>query len=187
MALPTPAAIEPVVAAPFAASRKLRKTTEGADGSSVAHVAQPDRHAQAQATPVASLPADDAADTAAREFVAREAQPAAPAMTALVAPHALPASDSTPLLQPAEHAHCPVAPHPPALRERGIEGRVVLRVHVDALGRAGQAQVVDGSGWRLFDAAALASALDCRFVPARRDGQPVDSWVEFTVRFALRD
>ena len=100
---------------------------------------------------------------------------------------ALAAPETTPTLQ-AQHGHCPPAPHPPALRERGVEGRVLLRVHVDAQGQAGDVRVVDGgSGWRLFDAAAVASALGCRFVPARRAGHAVESWVEFPVRFALRD
>ena len=85
----------------------------------------------------------------------------------------------------ADRQRCPPAPHPAALRERGIEGAVVLRVKVDAHGRPAEVQVQSGSGWRLFDEAALQQARSCRFIPATQDGQAIDSWVEFPVRFAL--
>ncbi|MFY7855850.1 MAG: energy transducer TonB, partial [Rubrivivax sp.] len=85
----------------------------------------------------------------------------------------------------ADHRHCPPARHPAALRERGIEGAVLLRVKVDIEGRPADVQLLAGSGWRLFDDAALQQIRGCRFVPATQDGQAIDSWVEFPVRFAL--
>jgi periplasmic protein TonB len=85
----------------------------------------------------------------------------------------------------ADRRLCPPAPHPAALRERGIEGAVVLRVKVDVQGRPADVQVLAGSGWRLFDEAALQQVRACRFHPATQGGQAVDSWVEFPVRFAL--
>ena len=90
-----------------------------------------------------------------------------------------------PPLQSARRAACAPAPHPLALRERGIEGVVRLRVWVDELGRAGQVLLAASSGWRLFDDAAVAQAHRCPFQPALRGTQPVGSWVEFPVRFAL--
>lgn len=87
----------------------------------------------------------------------------------------------------ADHRQCAPAPHPAALRERGIEGAVTLRVKVDMQGRPADVQVLAGSGWRLFDEAALQQVHGCRFLPATRGGQPIDSWVEFPVRFALTD
>lgn len=120
---------------------------------------------------------------------------AAPVMSALAplpAPVPAPASarpvpdaqDAEPL-QPARRAACAPAPHPVLLRERGIEGVVRLRVWVDELGRAGQVMLAASSGWRLFDDAAMAQARRCPFHPAQRGAQPVGSWVEFPVRFAL--
>jgi protein TonB len=88
-------------------------------------------------------------------------------------------------VQPARRAACAPAPHPLPLRERGIEGVVRLRVWVDELGRAGQVLLASSSGWRLFDDAAMAQARRCPFHPAQRGAQPVGSWVEFPVRFAL--
>jgi protein TonB len=85
----------------------------------------------------------------------------------------------------ADRQQCPPAPHPAALRERGIEGAVLLRVKVDVQGRAADVQLLAGSGWRLFDEAALQQVRACRFIPATQGGQAIDSWVEFPVRFAL--
>jgi protein TonB len=85
----------------------------------------------------------------------------------------------------ADRQRCPPAPHPAALRERGIEGAVLLRVKVDMQGRPADVQLLAGSGWRLFDEAALQQVRACRFIPATQGGQAIDSWVEFPVRFAL--
>ena len=85
----------------------------------------------------------------------------------------------------ARHAHCAAVVHPAALRERGIEGRVHLRVKVGTDGRAQDVQVQTGSGWRLFDDAAQSQARRCRFIPAMQEGRPVESWVEYPVRFTL--
>ena len=95
-------------------------------------------------------------------------------------------ADPSPLVMArADRRLCPPAPHPAALRERGIQGAVVLRVLVDAQGRPADVRVASGSGWRLFDEAALQQVRACRFAPATQDGQAVESWVEFPVRFAL--
>jgi periplasmic protein TonB len=147
------------------------------------------------ATPVLTLPAVvpvappsfDVQAEARPEPVIAAAPAAAPLQVAYVAPPALrdepPAAEPT--LQSARRAACAPAPHPPALRERGVEGVVRLRVWVDELGRAGQVLLTASSGWRLFDDAAVAQARRCPFQPARRGAEPVGSWVEFPVRFAL--
>lgn len=122
-----------------------------------------------------------------------EPELAAPAIAVVAVPSPLiavpagPPQPSEPIIRnaSADHRHCPAAPHPAALRERGIEGAVLLRVRVDTQGRAADVQVVAASGWRLFDEAALQGARGCRFIPAQRAGEPVDSWVEFPVRFVL--
>jgi protein TonB len=88
---------------------------------------------------------------------------------------------------PADRRQCPEARYPALLRSRGIEGTVQLRVQVASDGRAGAVELLQGSGFRLLDEAALAQARGCRFEPAREGHQAVDSWVEFAVRFALQD
>jgi protein TonB len=87
----------------------------------------------------------------------------------------------------ADHRHCPAAPYPALLRERGIEGAVLLRVRVDPQGQPADVQLLAGSGFRLFDEAALRQVRGCRFIPAARGDESVDSWVEFPVRFALHN
>jgi protein TonB len=88
-------------------------------------------------------------------------------------------------LAQADHRHCPPAAYPALLRERGIEGAVVLRVRVDLHGQPADVQLVAGSGYRLFDEAALRQVRGCRFIPAARGDEFVESWVEFPVQFAL--
>ena len=138
---------------------------------------------------------------AAAESVASTVQPAALGVTTAapsptLAPSPTPAGPMTaqaalaapapaPSRIAADRRDCDRVPYPAALRERGIEGELRLRVLVTAEGRAGAVQLLAGSGWRLFDEAALAQARGCRFVPAMLDGKAVDSWVEFPVRFAL--
>lgn len=144
--------------------------------------------------PVLVLVAPPGFDVQAEARPAPSAQPvamapaAAPLQVAAAAPAATPRDDLPvvePPLQSARRAACAPAPHPLVLRERGIEGVVRLRVWVDELGRAGEVLLAASSGWRLFDDAAVAQARRCPFQPARRGAQPVGSWVEFPVRFAL--
>lgn len=75
--------------------------------------------------------------------------------------------------------------YPQMLRERGIEGRVLLRVRVDERGQPAEVLVQGGSGWRLLDEAARALALGCPYVAASRGGHTLASWIEYPVRFAL--
>jgi protein TonB len=92
----------------------------------------------------------------------------------------------TPRRSAPDNTPCGRAAYPALLHERGIEAVLRLRVHVSAAGRATQVQVLASSGYRLFDEAALAQARACRFKPARIGDEPVDEWVEYPVRFALR-
>jgi protein TonB len=121
------------------------------------------------------------------EALVPEAPPPPLQLAAAAPPAPAPRVEPAPLpaLQTARRAACASAPHPPALRDRGIEGVVRLRVWVDELGRAGQVLLATSSGWRLFDDAAMAQARRCPFHPAQRGSEPVGSWVEFPVRFAL--
>lgn len=71
----------------------------------------------------------------------------------------------------------PVTPmvYPPALLEQGIEGRVLLRLFVDAQGTliADSTRVAESSGYPALDSAALTGARELRFSPALRNGRPV--------------
>jgi protein TonB len=148
-------------------------------------------HAPPQAVATAVAATASALPTEAPTAAAAAPTPAAPATlaqpTQQASPAAAPARAEAPpsVIARADRRQCPPAPHPAALRERGIEGAVLLRVKVDVQGRAADVQLLAGSGWRLFDEAALQQVRACRFIPAMQDGQAIDSWVEFPVRFAL--
>jgi TonB family protein len=73
----------------------------------------------------------------------------------------------------------PVTPmvYPPALLEQGIEGRVLLRLYVDAQGALipDSTRVAESSGYPALDSAALTGARELRFSPALRNGRPVSA------------
>lgn len=84
-----------------------------------------------------------------------------------------------------DHAHSPKPAYPLALRDLGVSGVVWLRVWVDNTGRPREIELARGSGYRLFDEAALRAVQHWRFVPAKNEQQSLASWVEFAVRFEI--
>lgn len=82
----------------------------------------------------------------------------------------------------------PAPVYPEDLRQSGVEGSVVLFVHVDAAGRPQNVSVERSSGYAQFDRSALeAVRRDYLFRPAREGDRPVESDVRFTVPFRLHD
>lgn len=80
----------------------------------------------------------------------------------------------------------PAPRYPYLARERGWEGRVVLRVKVDAAGLPGDIAIGQSSGRDMLDRAAMAAVRKWRFRPASRLGRPVAGVVEIPVSFRLR-
>ena len=72
-------------------------------------------------------------------------------------------------------------------KRRQWEGRVGLKVQVLANGSAGAVSVETTSGHEILDQAALEAVRKWRFVPAKRGGQPIDSWVKVPINFNLLD
>jgi protein TonB len=69
-----------------------------------------------------------------------------------------------------------------------MEGVVLLEVVVAADGRALEVRVLRSSGFRPLDESAVTTVRErWRFVPARRDGVPVESRVPVPIRFRLED
>jgi TonB family protein len=75
------------------------------------------------------------------------------------------------------------ASYPPALRAAGVGGRVLVRMVVDAHGRAVAPRVVDSSGHAEIDAAALRVIEALRYTPARHGGAPHPVWTNFFILF----
>ena len=78
----------------------------------------------------------------------------------------------------------PQPPYPIAARRLGLEGTVVLRVVVSADGTPASVVVLQSSGHAVLDASALETVRTrWRFVPARRNGIPVEDTVQVPIRF----
>jgi periplasmic protein TonB len=75
--------------------------------------------------------------------------------------------------------------YPEAARRLGLEGVVVLALTIDETGAVAEARVLEDPGHGFGAAAARSVRRDCRFAPARRDGEPVATSVRYTVRFLL--
>ena len=73
--------------------------------------------------------------------------------------------------------------YPALLQRRGIGGRVRLLMWVGEDGTAEFPQIDGTSGLRELDLAALRATRLLRFVPATRLGEPVGTWVSFSIRF----
>ena len=73
--------------------------------------------------------------------------------------------------------------YPVALQEAGIGGvaRIVLWVRPDGIPET--PKISRSSGVYGLDQAALRAARSIRFLPATRSGEPVGTWVEFSIRF----
>ncbi len=91
------------------------------------------------------------------------------------------------MLAKPDYATNPKPPYPLIARRMGVEGVVVLRVLVRENGEVEKVAVSQSSGFRLLDESALKTVRDrWRFLPARLDGKPVESWVEVPIRFVLK-
>jgi TonB family protein len=90
------------------------------------------------------------------------------------------APNSTSSSATADHVPVPINPvspveYPPALLAEKIEGRVLLRLHVDSTGNLlpDSSRVAESSGYPALDSAALAGARGLQFSPALHGGRPI--------------
>jgi len=82
----------------------------------------------------------------------------------------------------------PLPPYPLAARRLGMEGVVLLEVVVAPDGHATDVRVVRSSGHPPLDESAVRTvSTSWRFIPGRRDGEPVESRATVPIRFKLTD
>ena len=81
----------------------------------------------------------------------------------------------------------PAPAYPPMSRRLGDEGRVVLRVLVEADGRPGEVTIKTSSGFPRLDQAAEDAVRRWKFVPARQGDEAVRAAVLVPIVFNLRD
>ncbi len=147
---------------------------------------RPDAPTQAPAEPFpAAAPATDPGTAPATD-----APPAQAARGADPAPRqqaALDGGETSPPAWGAPGQANPAPAYPWLSRQKGEQGRVVLRVAVDAEGRAADVGIAASSGFGRLDRAAQAAIRRWRFAPARRAGIAVPGHVEVPVTFRLSD
>jgi protein TonB len=80
-----------------------------------------------------------------------------------------------------------VLEYPLASRRLREQGRVEVRLLVDAMGLPQQAQVVRTSGYQRLDEAALATVRATRFKPYTENGVPQSFWVVMPLVFELEN
>jgi protein TonB len=102
----------------------------------------------------------------------------------LAAPAAIPVAVTAPIFN-ADYLDNPAPEYPRLSRRNGEQGRVVLRVLVNAAGRADDIEVRASSGYSRLDQAARDTVRRWRFVPAKRGGDPVPAWVLIPISFKL--
>ena len=111
--------------------------------------------------------------------------PAAEAPQVKEAPPPAPATISQPRFD-ADYLLNPAPVYPALARRMGEEGKVVLRVFVEPVGRPSQIEVKTGSGSPRLDQAAQEAVWRWKFVAARRGEEAVGAWVLVPIVFNLR-
>jgi protein TonB len=87
----------------------------------------------------------------------------------------------------ADYLDNPAPPYPPQSRRAGEQGRVILRVLVNARGGADEVQLRASSGFARLDDSARATVLRWKFVPAKRSSEAVPAWVLIPISFRLEN
>ncbi|MCP4230246.1 MAG: energy transducer TonB [bacterium] len=80
-------------------------------------------------------------------------------------------------------AHLVKPKYPAMAKEMGIEGDVVLLVHIDSKGKVRNAIVQASPGLPEMEEAALTAAYKCTFKPAQQQGKPVGVWYTIVMEF----
>jgi len=75
--------------------------------------------------------------------------------------------------------------YPMIARRKGYEGTVRLRVYVLENGDAGAVELEKSSNYEILDRSAIEAINRWIFIPGKRNGVPVASWVTVPVKFRL--
>ena len=145
---------------------------------------RPQTQARPQTTAVPTAPSTVVATAAAESAPSANAAPASAAQpstrtaTPASAAVVLPSSD-------ADYLNNPAPVYPRMSRRMGEQGTVMVRVLINADGRAEQAEIRTSSGYARLDDAALDTVKRWRYVPGKRAGTAEAMWFNVPVRFVL--
>lgn len=85
----------------------------------------------------------------------------------------------------ADYLNNPAPEYPEIAQERGWEGKVLMKVHVQADGRPDNISVIKSSGQQVLDDAAVKTVYKWSFVPAKRGTTPIAGYVTVPITFNL--
>ncbi len=85
----------------------------------------------------------------------------------------------------ADYLNNPSPAYPPLSKRLNEQGRVVVRVRIEADGTASQAEVRSSSGFERLDQAALQTVKRWRYLPGKRGGVPEAMWFNVPINFVL--
>lgn len=85
----------------------------------------------------------------------------------------------------ADYWHNPKPAYPSLSRRLGEQGKVLVRVFIDASGQPQQAEVKQSSGFERLDQTALNTVLKWRYLPGKRNGTPEAMWLQVPLEFRL--
>ena len=127
-----------------------------------------------------------AAPVAASPVVAVAAQaPVAETVAAAPPPPPPPVEKVTEPRGYAGYLSNPAPEYPVAAQKRGLEGQVLLKVHVLPSGKPDDVTVARSSGHAILDDAALKAVMRWVFEPARRGQTAIDGWVQVPLNFRI--
>ena len=138
-----------------------------------------------------------AAGSVAATSVVSTSAATAPAPVSAVVPAsvaAVVAIPATPALTPAavelpsteaDYWHNPKPAYPSLSRRLGEQGKVLVRVFIDASGQPQQAEVKQSSGFERLDQTALNTVLKWRYLPGKRNGTPEAMWLQVPLESRL--
>lgn len=162
-------------------AHKPTPTPKPAPNQAQAAVTQPVTQAEPSPLPVTAPGMSPASASSATSSTATAA-PAAASGPATAA--SAPARVELPSAS-ADYLDNPKPAYPPLSRRLREEGKVVLRVLIEADGSAARAEIRSSSGYERLDQAALQTVLRWRYVPARRNGLPEAMWFNVPINFVL--
>jgi periplasmic protein TonB len=79
----------------------------------------------------------------------------------------------------------PKPKYPQIAKRHGYEGLVILNVLVLKNGKVGKVEIRKSSGYDVLDNSALDAVKSWVFIPGKRNGHPMSSWVVVPIRFDL--
>lgn len=111
---------------------------------------------------------------------------AEPASAGSAPPRASTGSKSSSIVPPSILSRV-APPYPPAARQAGLEGTVILKIQIFENGRADNVSITRSSGSEALDDAAITTIKQWRFVPAKdSNGQAIPCYTTIPISFRLQ-